>query len=748
MCVRDGGMDVCVGGKHKQGADGVCPSIKSLDHDRTVVKERLLANATKAAALSFPTPPPSASSPLNILAHFGSKGNPFRPSPQPTGSQQQQQRQQGPLVFDASAITPPTSATPVLPSPSPTSHEQQPLRPKPPATYTITQAALNGPARFAGRYLQLMRLCPALALEAHTALRQLLDLYVYAVCVFFVPEPSLHLVLQNGVGLNAEGTVVDELNWADREVYVPLPCELEEELAAVRAYVSRVRGELIEEEDHWEALAAEAATTLKKLGADTAKKLGAFAAGQAALQSMMGGGKGGGNTGRGGGSPPPPPQPPKASSSAGSSYSSLRGRSLSPPAAVPPPVVTGAAVMRSRGPSPTATQAGPVPAQQREGCVEEPGEEEEEGEEREGAKTPGGGGGGRRSGGGKASGGAAKQRLLVVKRVKLQRPAFVAEALEDPEALFGLSQRCVALESCAFVLELLRHLQPHILPLLPPPSEEGDCEATYLDTAAEAVAQLRILVLRAVAPKLVNAAGVAQAVAAQAWAGGGGRIVREEASAYTEELCMRCRAVWKQVETAGRAQAGGLDVTYIPTGCHAAVWAEVCHAAMAALLEGFARVEACGPEGRAAMSVDLQAVQSGLDSIEKARPLRGKAHVENYARAFFYGEADLMAWVAQHHKAYFFRHVAGLLAASGVGQRLPKRRLRERIAQIEAHYHPQPPAEEQSEQKEHRHQPAGGGAGAGRSPTGGGGLASAAASASSSFMSGVAKATDAFRIEI
>ena len=718
------------------------------------MKERVLQSATKAAttsggagaspiALASPTPT-GAPAAMGVLAHFVNRGNPFTAQSQ---SSQQQQRQQQPdaalLVFDAATITAPPPAAPAatmpLASPGGVSGSQPPPQqaqlPKPPVSWAITQAALNGLARFAGKYLQLMRLCPALALEAYAALLQLLDLYVYAVCAFFVPEPSLQLFLAGGARLNAEGSVVDELGWANEEVWVPLPCELEE-LAGLRAYLGRVRDDLIEE-DHWEALAAEAAeaaSKLKKLGADTAKKLGAFAAGQAALNNMMMMGGGGGGGGPGG-----------AASSRGPSPSNSN---------LPPPIATGNRVRSgSGGPSPTH-----VAQQQRHEGESDGGEDKEEDEE--GGEEDGGEGKMQRKAkkgsgsGGKYGKGRGPKRL--VKRVKVQKPAFVAEALEDPEALYGLSQRAVAVESCAFLLELLRHLQPHALALLPQARKaafpHGPCE-TYLDTVGEAVAQLRTLVLRAAAPKLVGAAAVVRAVEAQAWTAGG--LIREEANAYTEELCGQCRALWAKVVPpaplpgqdggagGGAMGGGGLDDTYIPEQCRVPIWTEACQAAMAALLEGFARVEQCAPEGRALMGMDIQAVQGGLDAIQRARPGRGRVHVDNYVKAYFLGEADLLAWAAQHHQAYFFRHVAGLLAASGAGQRLPKKKLRERIARVAAYYHPPqaPGGEEQHGQHHQQQQPEAGAARPSSMMLGGSGARSPTAGFSaSSFMSGMSSA--------
>jgi hypothetical protein len=49
---------------------------------------------------------------------------------------------------------------------------------------------------------------------------------------------------------------------------------------------------------------------------------------------------------------------------------------------------------------------------------------------------------------------------------------------------------------------------------------------------------------------------------------------------------------------------------------HAVVWTEVVQGVMAALLEGFARVDKCSTEGRAAMSMDLQVQSHDVQIVE------------------------------------------------------------------------------------------------------------------------------------
>jgi len=173
-------------------------------------------------------------------------------------------------------------------------------------------------------------------------------------------------------------------------------------------------------------------------------------------------------------------------------------------------------------------------------------------------------------------------------------------------------------------------------------------------------------------------------------------MIREEANPYTDEVCGTCRELWEKIKgPEGGVVAGMGGGVYIPQQVQLLIWTEVTQSVMGALLEGFARVERCSTEGRSLMSMDLQAVQGGLDEIQKVRPIRGKVHVDNYVKAFYYGEADVMAWIEQNYQSYFFRHMAGLLNA-GVGQK-KKRGLRELIIKVASFYAPEEEEEEEEE---------------------------------------------------
>ena len=208
-----------------------------------------------------------------------------------------------------------------------------------------------------------------------------------------MPDQSVQLFLAANNHLNTEASVMEELSLVNHEVYIPLPCE-QDELSLLKTYLNRVRDDLVET-DHWGIFpvisSVETANKIKKLGADTAKKLGSLASG--ATSSTMAGFRG---------EMPNIMQP--AVGGGGASTAS------------------GSQAMQTHGPSQmTSPTAGA-------------------GEGQTAAPAP------------------PPTKNVLGKKVKVQRPAFIAESLEDQDSLYGLSQRAVAIESCFFILEVCNRI--------------------------------------------------------------------------------------------------------------------------------------------------------------------------------------------------------------------------------------------------------------------------------------------------
>ncbi|KAJ0399035.1 hypothetical protein P43SY_006906 [Pythium insidiosum] len=92
-----------------------------------------------------------------------------------------------------------------------------------------------------------------------------------------------------------------------------------------------------------------------------------------------------------------------------------------------------------------------------------------------------------------------------------------------------------------------------------------------------------------------------------------------------------------------------------------------------------------GERGRALMSMDLLALQNGLDLINhvsSTRIERGYEYVSRFIKAFYLDEAELKVWVAAHKRAYSKILLANLVR-NGVGNSMSKRTLRDYVQRLE-----------------------------------------------------------------
>ena len=81
----------------------------------------------------------------------------------------------------------------------------------------------------------------------------------------------------------------------------------------------------------------------------------------------------------------------------------------------------------------------------------------------------------------------------------------------------------------------------------------------------------------------------------------------------------------------------------VPARARRLVWRGVVDGLLLSLLRGFSRAKRCSTEGRALMSMDLQALALGLEDPAAAQA--AKAHVHAYVNAFYFGDEDLHKWI-------------------------------------------------------------------------------------------------------
>lgn len=229
----------------------------------------------------------------------------------------------------------------------------------------------------------------------------------------------------------------------------------------------------------------------------------------------------------------------------------------------------------------------------------------------------------------------------IEKTVTLRRITRVPVALEDANErnLYALAERCIACEVVCTQVRLLKAMEATARSYLP---DRYHCLMEEVYTRNKVIAdQLRSFMYRSIAAKLVDAPSLLHAISQIEW---DITYISEHHNDYIVHLVQKCGEAW-----------GGLQILAdgsIPVDAREEIWAAMVQSIMETLLSGFSSVTKCTPQGRALMSMDLHALQNGLDlinHISSATVPRGRDHVNNYVKAFYYDDAaDLLAWIKEN----------------------------------------------------------------------------------------------------
>ncbi|OQR85576.1 hsp70-like protein [Achlya hypogyna] len=233
-----------------------------------------------------------------------------------------------------------------------------------------------------------------------------------------------------------------------------------------------------------------------------------------------------------------------------------------------------------------------------------------------------------------------------------QLPLAIASAGEANR--FALVERVVAIEALGFQWHVFQSLHRESLaPLVD--AGRRDLMATMMATMAEAVAEARSYIYAVMAPSLISAAAIPAMIEKATW---DPLDLSDQHNEYVVALVRMCGMFW-----------GTLQGSAVPIPVRDEIWSYVVRAIMEALVEGYANVKKCSMEGRALMSMDLIALQNGLDLINHVsnqdQSLWGRSYVNNYIKAYYLQEKELLAFIAANKKNYRKAHLVSL-ALNGV----------------------------------------------------------------------------------
>lgn len=233
--------------------------------------------------------------------------------------------------------------------------------------------------------------------------------------------------------------------------------------------------------------------------------------------------------------------------------------------------------------------------------------------------------------------------------------------------MYGLKERCVAVESLSCVAQILKRSRAHVQSML-----TQDALASFdsfYNRTVEVVPDLREHVYRTVARLLLNVGGYVDRISNVRWEL---KEIGTEHNGYVDLLLGEYRHFANRLAHADISK----EIREILLEYGVDNLAEV-------LLEGLSHVKKCTNEGRALMSLDLQVLINGLRHLAPHR-LGANLHiVEAYIKAFYLPETEYIHWVRAHPE-YTKGQVIGLINLVAVSNNWKRKTRLELLEKVEA----------------------------------------------------------------
>jgi VanZ family protein len=224
-------------------------------------------------------------------------------------------------------------------------------------------------------------------------------------------------------------------------------------------------------------------------------------------------------------------------------------------------------------------------------------------------------------------------------QLKYQRVIRLPSIVDNTRELnlYGLSERSTACEGILFQMKLLDAVEPLLRAFLP---ERFHClldEA--INRSREATKQLRLFVYTSIAGRLIEAHAIPEMISQVNW---NMTYLSDRHNDYVVNIVRKCGEVWGALQILGDGS--------IPLDIREEIWRAILSTVIEAVLLGFSEVKNCTLQGRSVMSMDLHALVNGLELIHHVSGTfsSARAYINNYIKAFFLGNDDLVDWVSQH----------------------------------------------------------------------------------------------------
>ncbi|KAH8253234.1 hypothetical protein KR032_004363 [Drosophila birchii] len=203
--------------------------------------------------------------------------------------------------------------------------------------------------------------------------------------------------------------------------------------------------------------------------------------------------------------------------------------------------------------------------------------------------------------------------------------------LANPDTLYGLSQRIVAVEAGRSMLQqfhILQHYLNHLLPLA-----ERPALSSYLEYS-EYMADLAKPVYTCVTSRVIDLSAILAQMAKVKW---DVNHVIHQHSSYSDVLNRNIQSFAMCLEEIAKE----VPVPSKP------VWNSMAHVATHLLVEGFSNVKKCSAGGRALMQLDFANFMSFLELISNQKYPQHRSYVDVFIKTYYFAPDQLEQWVEQ-----------------------------------------------------------------------------------------------------
>ncbi|XP_011182003.2 syndetin [Zeugodacus cucurbitae] len=207
--------------------------------------------------------------------------------------------------------------------------------------------------------------------------------------------------------------------------------------------------------------------------------------------------------------------------------------------------------------------------------------------------------------------------------------SLINNELANPDTLYGLSQRIVAVESGHCMTQQFQTLHNYLNHLLPP--QERPMLTAYFDYI-EFMADIARPVYTCVTSRVIDLQAVLAMMAKVKW---DVNHVSFQHNSYIDIMNRNIQSFAMRLEEIAKE-------TNLPAET---IWNSMAHVASHLLVEGFSNVKKCSAGGRALMQLDFTNFMSILELISNQKYPEHRLYVDSFIKAYYYSNEQFEEWI-------------------------------------------------------------------------------------------------------